>query len=112
MTEPPSSRPRKAKGPERPTYFDHGDIDRVMAIVLALASEVGSIRERLDTHERLAAAGTAPSGERVEAYRPDDAASSERQAWQAGFIRRLFRVITEDVEALRANDNGAAGDSG
>jgi hypothetical protein len=112
MTEPPPARPRKAKGPDRPAYFDHADIDRVMAILLALASEVASIRERLDTHERLAAAGASPSIHDVEAYRPDDAAAAEREAWNAAYIRRLFRVITEDIEALRANDNGAAGETG
>lgn len=101
MTEPPSARPRKAKGPDRPAYFNHADIDRVMAILLALASEVASIRQRLDTHERIAADGAAPSIDRVEAYRPDEASATEREAWQAAYIRRLFRVITEDVEALR-----------
>jgi len=112
MTETTSSRPRKARGPERPTYFDHADVDRVMAILLALASEVASIRERLDTHERIAAGGGAPSPDAVEAYRPDEAAAGQREAWNAAYIRRLFRVITEDTESLRANDNGAAGETG
>jgi hypothetical protein len=95
-------RPRKAVGPDRPTYFDAGDVDRVMALLLALVSEVASIRERLDTHERVSVAGVPPTGETVEAYQPDAAAEAEREAWRDGYIRRLFRVITEDVEALTA----------
>ncbi len=94
------ARPRKARGPDRPSYFDAGDVDRVMAVLLALTSEVASIRERLDTHERVAAHDSLPSPARVEAYRPDPATEDEREAWRDAYVRRLFRVITEDVEAL------------
>lgn len=97
-----ASRPRKAVGPERPTYFNAGDIDRVMAILLALVSEVASIRDRVDTHERVAAAGTPPALDLVETYVPDAAANAAREAWRDAYIRRLFRVITEDVEVLKA----------
>jgi hypothetical protein len=97
----PRPRLRKAVGPDRPTYLDGADVDRVMAVLLALVSEVAAIRERLDTHERLAAGRVAPAGEAVEAYEPDAVAEAEREAWRDAYIRRLFRVITEDVEALR-----------
>ncbi len=98
--EPKSKRPRKAMGPERQVYFDAADIDRVMAILLALVSEVASIRDRLDTHERVADSGRAAGRAEVETYQPDPAADADRDAWRDGYIRRLFRVITEDVEAL------------
>jgi hypothetical protein len=108
MTDPsPSKRPRKAVGPARPTYFDSGDVDRVMAVLLALVSEVASIRDRLDSHERLAAVGTPADVAAVETYRPDADAEADREAWRDAYIRRLFRVITEDVEALRAGDAAA-----
>jgi hypothetical protein len=94
-------RPRKATGPDRQTYFNEGDVDRVMAILLALVSEVAAIRDRLDSHERIAGAGEAASRDKVEAYRPDPATEEDREAWRDAYIRRLFRVITEDVEALR-----------
>jgi hypothetical protein len=99
--DPGKPRPRKAKGPERPVYFDHGDVDRMMSILLALIAEVASIRERLDTHEQVSAAGTLPSPEAVENYVPEAAVEEDREAWRDGYIRRLFRVITEDVEALK-----------
>jgi hypothetical protein len=95
-------RPRKAQGPDRPVYFNQSDVDRVMSVVLALASEVAALRERLDTHERVADAGAAPAHARVEAYLPDQAALADRDAWREAYIRRLFRVFSEDVEALRA----------
>ncbi len=102
MTEEPFVRPRKAAGPDRPAYFTHGDLDRVMSILLALISEVAAIRDRIDTHERLAG-----NGAEVEAYQPDEQAGDEREAWRSTYIRRLFRVITEDVEALKADDGSA-----
>jgi hypothetical protein len=107
MTEEASTRPRKATGPDRPSYFDHADVDRVMAILLALISEVASIRERLDTHERIAAGGAPPVADLVETYRTDDLADTERETWRGAYIRRLFRVITEDAEALRASDESS-----
>jgi hypothetical protein len=102
------ARPRKAVGPERPKYFNDTDIDRVMAIVLALSAEVATLRERLDTHERVADAGSLPAVEVVEAYHPDASAEAAREVWRDAYIRRLFRVITEDVEALRNSDNAGA----
>ena len=98
-----AKRPRKAVGPERQTYLDESDVDRLMAIVLALVSEVASLRDRLDTHERIARAGAGPSLEHVEAYLPDAAAEAEREAWRDAYIRRLFRVITEDIETLQSD---------
>jgi hypothetical protein len=75
-----------------------------MAIVLALASELAAVRERLDTHERLAAAGTLPGIAQVESYRADRQAEEARDAWRDAYLHRLFRVITEDVEALGRED--------
>ncbi len=101
MTAANRPRPRKAVGPERPRYLDAADIDKVMAVLLALTAEVAALRERIDSHERLAANGAAPTVDQVEAYRPDAATEAQREAWRDAYLRRLFRVITEDVEALR-----------
>jgi hypothetical protein len=99
MVEPPwTPRPRKAAGPDRPTYLEAGDVDRVMAVLLALVSEVAAIRERLDTHERVAAAGQAPAPDVVEAYAADPQTEAAREAWRDAYIRRIFRVFTEDLE--------------
>jgi hypothetical protein len=103
------ARPRKAAGPDRPRYFDEGDVDRVMAILLALASEVASIRERLDTHERVAAQGALPTPELVEGFIPDAAAETDRDLWRDAYIHRLFRVITEDIEKLKADSDAPDG---
>lgn len=77
-----------------------------MAVVLALVSEVAALRERLDTHERLGAAGLQPLSAAVESWLPDPATEAAREAWRDAYIRRLFRVFTEDTEAL--SRDGAA----
>jgi hypothetical protein len=102
-----SKRPRKAIGPDRPVYFNHADVDRVMAILLALVSEVAAIRDRLDAHERLATGGALPAFEAVEKYLPDPDTENAREFWRDAYIRRLFRVITEDVESLRSKADGS-----
>jgi hypothetical protein len=101
MADAKAPRPRKAVGPERPKYFDSSDIDRVMAVLLALVSEVAAMRERIDTHERLCEQGELPTAGAVDAYRPDDAVEESREIWRDAFIKRIFRVITEDIESLR-----------
>jgi len=98
---PDKPRPRKATGPDRPRYLDAADLDKVMAVLLALTSEVAALRERVDSHERLAAGGILPSVEQVEAFMPDPVTEAQREAWRDAYLRRLFRVITEDVEALQ-----------
>jgi hypothetical protein len=92
-------RPRKATGPARPAYLADADVDKVMAVLLA--SEVAALRERLDTHERLAAQGLPATPAAVEAHEADAATEAEREAWRDACIRRLFRVFTEDIEALQ-----------
>lgn len=95
-------RPRKSVGAKRPTYLDHADVDRVMTVLLALVSEVASLRERLDSHEQLGAVGELPSPDAVEDFMPDDDIEQQREAWRDGYISRLFRVLTEDIESLKA----------
>jgi len=98
-------RPRKATGPERPSYFDHTDVDRVMHVVLALVSEVAALRERLDTHERLASEGLTATPDRVEAHVAGAHTERAREAWREAYIARLFRVFSEDAGPPRSPDS-------
>ena len=86
------SRPRRAKGPE-PKFFDDPNTHRLLAIVTALAAEVSVIRERLDTHERLAAEGKVATPEAIESFQPDAALEDERELWRSGYLSRVYRVL-------------------
>ncbi len=106
-------RARKATGPGRPQYLTGADTDKLVAIVLALMSEVSSLRERLDAHERLADAGSLPSSAAVESYRPDKAVETVRATWRKAFIRRLFRVVVEEIQVKQdAGASDSLGDVG
>lgn len=85
-------RNKTAKGP-KPALFANPDTDRLLAIVMALAGEVAVLRERLDTHEQLAAAGQPGTEANIEAYEADADTIAARDAWRAGYLQRVFRAI-------------------
>jgi hypothetical protein len=92
---------------ERPHFFDSPDIDRLLAIVWAMAGELAVTRERLDTVERLLAERSVLPREAIDAYRPDDAAAQERGEWHMAYIARLLRILQQEVEAMQRR--GGAG---
>jgi hypothetical protein len=90
----PKARPRQrfAKG-RRPFFFDDAAVDRLLAMVMALTGEVAVLRERLDTHERLAKKGKKASPENIEKYSPDPAVEDAREATRVAMLNRVFRII-------------------
>jgi hypothetical protein len=78
-------------------------------MILALATEVSALRERLDTHEQLAAAGRLPEAAAVEAFTPDEAVEAARAAARRSLIERITRVLLEpDSPRVRAATAGEA----
>ena len=86
---------KTAKG-KRPVYFDDPQIDKLLAMVMALTGEVSVLRERLDTMERLLQAKGIVSISELEAYQPDEQVESERQQWRQEYIARVLRVLQEE----------------
>ena len=72
-------------------------------MVVALVGEVSVVKERLDTHERLAAQGKAATPEEIENYAPGEDVEDEREAWRAAMLERVFRIIS----ATRDTDESA-----
>ena len=99
---------------KRPHFFGDADVDRLLAIVWAMAGELAVTRERLDTLERLLAERAVVQRPDIDAYRPDAEAARERGEWQMEYIARLLRVLQQELEALRASSAKATGakDSG
>jgi hypothetical protein len=97
------SAPRKrvAKGPKRPQYFQSVEQDKFMFMFNALLSEVSAIRERLDTHEALAAQGRSVSAAEVDAFKLSDDQQQVRSLARDAMLRRVFRVLLEDLEEAR-----------
>jgi hypothetical protein len=91
---------------KRPYFFEDRDVDRLLAIVWAMAGELAVTRERLDTVERLLAQKTLISRDDIDAYRPDAQAAEQRGRWHLEYIARLLRILQQEVEAMQ---RGAAG---
>lgn len=90
-----------ASAGKRPHFFADADLDRLLAIVWAMAGELAVTRERLDTVERLLAARDSLDRADIEAYRPDPQAADERGQWHLEYIARLLRVLQQEVETLQ-----------
>jgi hypothetical protein len=86
---------------KRPYFFEDRDVDRLLAIVWAMAGELAVTRERLDTVERLLAARQLVGRDEVESYVPDAPAAAERGQAQMEYIARLLRILQQEVDAMR-----------
>jgi len=98
---------KKAKG-KKPTFFADPQVDKVLSITMALASEVSVLRERLDTVERLLDAKGYVSRQDIETYHPPGQAAEEREQWRVEYLDRILRVVREEQEAIA---HGEAPDS-
>jgi hypothetical protein len=84
--------PSQFKG-KRPTFFDDPAIDALLAMLLELAQETWTLRERLTAYESyLASKGVSLPAE-FEAYQPPDGETADLAARRQAFIARLFRVL-------------------
>ena len=91
--------PRSSKG-KRPTFFpDEPAADRLLTMVMALATDVAALRERLDTVECLAEQKGLVLGEEIESYEPSIEDRERREAWRQAFMDRLLQVLADEVAA-------------
>ena len=93
-------RRRVAIGPKRPQYLASSETDRVLMMLTALVAEVSALRDRLTTHEDLAQRGLVATVEAVEAYRPDAERAAAREAERTAMLKRVYRVITEELDSV------------
>lgn len=102
--EPKVKRIRTAKG-RRPYFFDDPNIDKLLAMIMALAGEVSVIRERLDTHERLAQKKKWASHQAIEDYTPDDITEAFRAQWRADYIARILRIVQVELDQITRGES-------
>ena len=101
--EPEARRVRTAKG-RRPYFFDDPNIDKLLAMIMALAGEVSVIRERMDTHERLAQKKKWATHEAMEDYEPDEITEAFRAQWRADYIGRILRIIQVELDHIAGGE--------
>jgi len=93
----------KAKG-KRPFFLNDPDTERLMTIVMTLAQEVSVMRERLDTVERLLERNGAVTQADIENFVPTKSDADERGQWTQEYLARILRILQQDREALKADD--------
>lgn len=97
---------RRAKG-KRPQFLDDPAVERVLAITVAVATELAVLRERVDTIERLLEKNGSLTRSDIEHFR-DPQAHVERSHWQKEYVARIFRILQQDKEAIEdGNDDPA-----
>lgn len=91
--------PKTARG-KRPRFHEQDSIDRLVAMVMALTSEVSVLRDRLDTVETLGQrAGWLGSGA-VDGYVPDLDERKAREARREAYLSRVFAVMKAEIAEL------------
>ncbi len=98
------TRPKTARG-RKPVFFQDPGIDKLVAITMALAAEVSTLRDRVDTHERLADAGIKPTSDAVESEEVSDEVAVQRQEKRDAFVDRVFRAVTDELERLEKGNS-------
>ena len=90
----------KAKG-AHPHFFDDPNVDRLMTMVMNLAAEVAVLRERLDTHEQVAAGKKLFTPDDIEAFEPNTDVDAAREAWRTRFLDRLLKVVEAEYDKAK-----------
>lgn len=96
--------PRTARG-KRPAFHDNPSIDRLVAIVLALSSEVSVLQDRLDTVEILGTqAGWLGEGA-VDAFVPDQQTRERREKAREAYLGRVLHILKAEIEGLERDED-------
>lgn len=95
--------PQTAKG-HRPAFYEDPVNDRLMAMMMALVTEVSVLRDRLDTVEAIAEKKGVILGKEIETYEPDAPRAEAREKQRQELLDRVFYIFQEEVEDAARND--------
>lgn len=98
MTE--TNRPhviRHARG-KRPEFYETPGLDHAMSMIMVLAGEIATLRDRLDSAERVAKASGLDLAAGIETLELDQAALEEREERRQDFLRRLYYLQLKDAD--------------
>ncbi len=82
------------------SYSITPEVERVLAITMAVAAELAVVRQRLDTLERLCAQKHLVSENEMENFVPDEQAHAERGLWNQEYVARILRIVQQEIEAV------------
>lgn len=99
------SLPLKARG-ERPYFHDEPAVDKLTAMVLALAGELSVQNERHDTLLRVLADKGVLQAAELEAYQPTSEVMEERESRRQALLESVMHIVLQDVEAMQRMQDG------
>jgi hypothetical protein len=94
----------KSKG-GRPYFLNDPEVERVLNITMAVATELAVARERIDTLERILESKGIISRQEIAAFVPDDNQAQERQLWHAQYAARIMRIVQQEIQAVAHPEN-------
>jgi hypothetical protein len=69
-------------------------------MLMAVASEVAVLRERMDTIEQIAAARGISIAADIETFEPTIADRERRAAWRQQYMQRILQGVADDVASI------------
>jgi hypothetical protein len=88
-----------AKPAGRRPYFLHPEVERVLAITMAVAQELAVARERIDTLERLLERQGLLRRADIDGFAPSKVEAAERGLWMQEYLTRVLRIVQQEGEA-------------
>lgn len=98
----------KAAG-KRP-YFLAPEVERVMAITMAVVQELAVTRTRLDSLERVLQRKNLLTSEELESFAPTKEESEQRALWMQEYITRVLRIVQQEAEQIAAGAEPVSGE--
>ncbi|MEO0412229.1 MAG: hypothetical protein AAF221_10380 [Pseudomonadota bacterium] len=93
---------------KRPELNDPNTVDRLFSMVMALTSEVGVLRHRLDSMQKLAESHGWLAADALENYMPDLDERKDREAWREAFLGRVLYIFEEEMADLERGETKEA----
>jgi hypothetical protein len=91
----------------RPKFHDDRAIDQLHGMVMAMATEMAVLYERIDTMERVAATKGVMLRDELAGYAPDEAAQADREAWRQKLLERMFYLYREELDDRLGGESDA-----
>ncbi len=100
----------KPKG-ARPYFFDDPAVDKLLAIITALAGEVSVIHDEYDSLVRVLESKGVVSAEELKNFIPNADVRASRDEWREIFLENVLRIIHQEIEGIQKENEMAYEDS-
>jgi thiaminase len=82
-------------------YFLMPEVERVLAITMAVAQELAVARTRIDSLERLLEHKGVMTRAEIEGFEPTAAEAAERDIWTQDYIAHVLEALQRELDQLR-----------